>query len=233
MKGGLRAWLPLAAVAALIAAIVVAADSSRPRIANVPAPRPSIEWQAGAEQTQAEPSLQTGTIPPDEQGTTLPDWVGTLLGLLCLAALVAVGLALTWYLMRDRIHLRSDVTLDEPASVGLRTEEVRAAVQAGIDELAEGGDPRSTVIACWLRLEKAAAAAGTPRRPSDTAADLIIRMLAAHAVSEPVLDRFAEVYRQARYAPHVVDETMRDEARDALTRLRAELTGAAPAATEV
>lgn len=229
MKRGLRAWLPIAAVAVLLAAVVVAADASQPRITNVPVTRPSLEWQAGAEPTPSTLPSESGTMPPDETGQMLPDWLTTLLGLLCVVVVVAVALTVTWYLLRDRIRLRPDTPEGDPVAVGMRTEEVRAALQAGIDDLAEGNDPRTAVIACWLRLEKAAAAAGTPRAATDTAADLVTRMLASHAVTEPVLDRFAEVYRQARYAPHVVDETMRDEARDALTRLRAELTGAAPA----
>jgi hypothetical protein len=47
-------------------------------------------------------------------------------------------------------------------------------------------------------------------------------------VSADVLAGFAEVYRIARYATHTVDERMRDQARAALERVRAEL--AAPVA---
>jgi hypothetical protein len=79
------------------------------------------------------------------------------------------------------------------------------------------------VIACWVRLEEAAAAAGTPRQPGDTPTDLVTRLLAEHRVSAALLARLAQVYRRARYATHSVDESMRGDARDALQRLRADL----------
>jgi hypothetical protein len=79
------------------------------------------------------------------------------------------------------------------------------------------------VIACWLRLEEAAAAVGTPRQPGDAPADLVLRLLTTHQVSAAVLLPLAEVYRLARYATHTVDTGMRDSARAALRQLRAEL----------
>jgi hypothetical protein len=42
-------------------------------------------------------------------------------------------------------------------------------------------------------------------------------------VSAGVLDAFAAVYREARFATHTVDIGMRDQARAALTQLRDEL----------
>ena len=80
------------------------------------------------------------------------------------------------------------------------------------------------MIACWVRLEQAAAAAGTPRQPGDTPTELVTRLLAGHDVSAAVLYALAEVYRLARYATHTVDATMRDQARAALHQLRAELS---------
>ena len=79
------------------------------------------------------------------------------------------------------------------------------------------------MIACWVRLERAAAAAGTEREPGDTSTDLVERVLADHAVTAPVLAGFAALYREARFATHVVDEAMRDQARAALRQIRDEL----------
>jgi hypothetical protein len=105
-------------------------------------------------------------------------------------------------------------------------EEVVKALDAGLLDLDDtDADPRTAVIACWVRLEQAAAAAGTARLPGDTATDLVVRMLAGHALAEEVLTGFADVYRRARYATHAVDASMREQARSALHRLRAELTG--------
>jgi hypothetical protein len=48
-------------------------------------------------------------------------------------------------------------------------------------------------------------------------------------VSAGVLYALAEVYRIARYATHVIDSGMRDQARAALGQLRAELSVTPPA----
>jgi hypothetical protein len=92
-------------------------------------------------------------------------------------------------------------------------------------------DPRTAVIACWVRLEEAAEEAGVPRLAGDTPTDLVSRLLRGDPTagvpaiaSADVLDGFAHVYREARYATHTVDERMRDQARAALRRLRGELT---------
>jgi hypothetical protein len=105
---------------------------------------------------------------------------------------------------------------------------VAAAVDAGLADLDDADlDPRRAVIACWARLEQAAAAAGTPRHVGDSPTDLVTRLLADHAVSEELLAGLADLYRQARYARHDVREDMRTRARAALRRLHAGL--AAPA----
>jgi hypothetical protein len=109
---------------------------------------------------------------------------------------------------------------------------VIAAVDQGLSELDDSDtDPRAAVIACWVRLEQAAAGAGTPRAPGDTSTDLVGRLLTEQHVSAAVLVPLAEVFRLARYATHAVDATMRDQARTALGQLRAELSRTAlPAA---
>jgi len=79
-----------------------------------------------------------------------------------------------------------------------------------------------------VRLEQAAAAAGTPRSPGDSPTDLVGRLLREHQVDAQVLAALLEVYREARYATHTVDDQMRRQARSALERLRADLSAGAP-----
>jgi hypothetical protein len=101
-----------------------------------------------------------------------------------------------------------------------------AAVEAGLVELSDTDtDPRRAVIACWVRLERAAAAAGTPRLVGDSPTELVTRLLSAHQVSRPTLEGLAEVYREARYATHPVGERSRQDALAALRQIRAELAG--------
>ncbi len=108
-------------------------------------------------------------------------------------------------------------------------DDVLAAVDAGIaDLMADDSDPRGAVIACWVRLEAVAAAAGLDQHPGATSSDLVANLLASQRVSVDVLTSLADLYRTARYSQHVIEATMRDEARAALIRLRGEIVIADP-----
>jgi len=223
---GLRRFVPLLAVGGLLAAAAVAASLSTPQITSVPSLGHSSPGPEGAV-----PSAEEGTpqdFPGNVQHSYTPSgWLATLISVLCIAVVVAVVALVLWLVLRDQLtrrRRRFEVVADEPVTLG-RREAVLAAVDAGLSGLADDDtDPRRAVIACWLRLEEAAAAAGTPREPGDTPADLVLRLLAAHQVSAAVLLPLAEVYRLARYATHTVDTGMRDSARAALRQLRAELS---------
>ena len=86
-----------------------------------------------------------------------------------------------------------------------------AALDAGLEELSDTDrDPRRAVIACWVRLEQAAAAAGTPRHPGDSPTDLVGRLLAEQRVDARRAGRAAgRSTGEARYATHTVDDQMR------------------------
>jgi hypothetical protein len=222
--GSLRRWWPLAAVVLLLALATVAAAHSSPQIGRVPAtdsePAPELERQDEV-QVEEQPGDFVDTDPAQ-----VPAWLGraaVVIGSVILAVLLGV---MVWTLARE--YSRRRVRGKMPPRQLSRTasaEEVVAALDAGLIDLSDADlDPRRAVIACWLRLEQAAAAAGTPRQATDTPTDLVTRLLGEHNVSGDVLGSFADVYREARYATHTVDERMREQARAALQRLRAELT---------
>jgi len=224
--GLLRRWWPLAAVVLLLALATVAAAHSSPQIGRVdePAadsgPAPELE-RADPVATEEQPGDFVDTDP-----TEVPAWLGTaavVIGCVVLAVLVGV---MVWTLAREVTRRRARGKMPpRQVSRTASAEEVVAALDAGLTDLSDADlDPRRAVIACWLRLEQAAAAAGTPRKATDTPTDLVARLLGEHNVSGDVLASFADVYREARYATHTVDERMREEARFALQRLRAELT---------
>lgn len=215
-----QAGLPLA-VLCLLGLVVLAASLSSPDITQIPLDVPSPK------PPPTQPPPPTGTTwRPTGEGTTIPAWVGIVVLALGIAAVVGILATIAWFVLSRRTAMptrsRSERADD---AVAPAPEEVREAVQAGIDELDDdSSDPRRAVIACWLRLESTAAMIGLERQPGDTPSDLVGRLLEVHQVSSGVLDRLADVYRQARYAPHVVDESMRIEARTALEQLRTELT---------
>jgi hypothetical protein len=139
---------------------------------------------------------------------------------------VVLAAVLVWAFVRDQLRRQARrAPRPAPAVPSQPTaDEVVAALDAGLEELSDTDrDPRRAVIACWVRLEQAAAAAGTPRHPGDTPTDLVSRLLAEQRVDARLLSALRDVYREARYATHTVDDRMRAEARGALQRLRTDL----------
>ena len=221
----LRRWWPLAAVLGLLFLAAVAATRSEPQLERInPAAEPTAEAPPllPAEPVATPAGGEGGTTPSAEG---LPGWLGTAaLVVLGIAALVVLALVV-WAIVRDQARRRARRGRLTPDAPEPRTaEDLVAALDAGLEELSDTDrDPRRAVIACWVRLEQAAAAAGTPRHAGDSPTDLVGRLLREQQVDASVLAALLEVYRQARYATHTVDDQMRVQARTALERLRADL----------
>lgn len=232
MDARLRRWLPvLLVVLALAGAGWAAAGGTGLSGGQLP---PPPEEPLPTPPAASDPALATGSPVPgagDPVGADLPGWLGWLVSAVFLTLFAGLVGALLYfggrYLFLERVHRREIV--EQPASQpgGVLTQEVRDAVRAGLADIDAGGDPRRAVIACWLRLERVAAAVGTARLAADTPTDLVTRLLAAHRVSDRALGRLADAYRQARYAPAEVDDDLLVTARQALREIDAQLTRAA------
>ncbi|MDI1460407.1 DUF4129 domain-containing protein [Catellatospora sp. KI3] len=223
----LRRWWPLLAVAVLLTVAAAAASVSVLPIGPAvdgPQAQPVASASASPTPSPSAPSPSASTQAVAESGS---GWlglaaVGVLLaiGVVVLVVLLGAAARSTTRFRRRAIRERPAVKLPQAAAEA----EVMAALDAGLLDLDDdAADPRTAVIACWVRLEQAAAAAGVARLPGDTATDLVVRMLAGRRLSSDVLNGFADVYRRARFATHRVDAGMREQARSALRRLRAEL----------
>ncbi|MFI5935573.1 DUF4129 domain-containing protein [Actinoplanes sp. NPDC051494] len=221
----LRRWWPLAAVLALLSVAALAATRSAPQLERFnPDPQPEPTTAPLLPPTSA-PDVARSSAPV-EAAKGLPEWVGTAALVVVVVAGIAVLVLVVSALMRDvaRRKGRRGGKRAVKRSDARTAEDLVAAVDAGLQELSDGDqDPRRVVIACWVRLEQAAAAAGTPRHAGDSPTDLVARLLAEQRLDNAVLTPFADVYRQARYATHTVDDQMRQQAGSALQRLRADL----------
>ena len=240
-----RSWWPLLVVAVLLVLGGGAAAVATPQLTRLPAPDSAARQPAGP--YDGPTPLQPSAVPTRSERVArpvVPGWVVPVLGGVLLAAVVGGLLTALWLAARGRLRSRPG-RIEEPAGAPRgAAEQVVAAVDAGLSDLSDTDvDPRRAVIACWVRLEQVAAAAGTPRQIADTPADLVTRLLAhsargrselaspaspseEYAVDPAVLAEFADIYRWARYTTHTVDERMRGQARTALERVRSELTGA-------
>jgi hypothetical protein len=222
-----RRWTPLAAIAALLGAAMFAALYANPVLSAVPNDTSSEPGTPSASpMPSGQPSL---SAPPQGQHAgAIPLWFTNLLLGLCLAGVLVITGTLIWFSLRHRIGLRrpsSRLTDGAVPTLDDTRTSVREVLDASLADLDDAdSDPRRAIIACWVGLERAATAAGVERSPADTSTDLVTRLLARHlVVGADVLAGLAELYRQARYAPHDIDAGMRQRARAALVELRREL----------
>jgi hypothetical protein len=218
----LRRWWPLAAVLGLLFVTSLAATRSAPQLDQLEPDAAPTRPPLLPPRPSAQPSFQE-SIP--EPAQVLPAWVGTATLVVLIAGALLMVIGLTWALVRDHLRRRpARAGRHQPRRAHQTADDLVAALDAGLEELSDTDrDPRRAVIACWVRLEDAAAAAGTPRHPGDSPTDYVGRLLAEQRVDAGVLAALLEVYREARYATHTVDDQMRQQARSALQRLRADL----------
>lgn len=222
-----RLW-PVVAVVLLLGLASVAASHSSLEFTRLDTSSNELPELPEYQPATASAPPAPARVAAAEQGE-LPGWitvVAVVAGVVVLAVVVGLLLrVLVRDLRRRRNTGRAGPDGRRPTSART-TREVVDALDAGLVELSDDDvDPRRAVIACWVRLEQAAAAAGLPRQVGDTPTDLVTRLLRGRTtVSADVLAAFAQVYREARYTTRTVDERMRSQARSALQRLRAELT---------
>ena len=156
----------------------------------------------------------------------------TILTVVIVVALLAVLIpVLIWLARRARRFVRAwphrhrppgqpfgetapeDPTVDRTLAAGLDT---------SLTRLSEG-PVREAIVACWVELEHAAVDSGVPLLPSETASELATRLCGLRRVERGSLDRLAELYREARFSTHRLDERRRAEARYHLEELRDQL----------
>ena len=100
---------------------------------------------------------------------------------------------------------------------------LEAALDDSLDDLRAEPDPRRAVIAAYARLELVLAAHDVPRRASEAPGEYLRRVLAALDVSPAAVSRLTSLFQTAKFSHHDVDDTMKNDAIDALTATRDEL----------
>lgn len=178
-----------------------------------------------------DPSKNTWSMSPDSGGSdaanidgriTWWDGVWTALMYTTIFAFVLIVVRISYLVIRaDHTPRERKTELPEKQPV----ERLAEAVETGLAQI-DRGTPNNAVIACWVALEDAAAAAGVARDVSETAAEFTVRVLAVDGVSTDDLLTLADLYREARYSNHASTEETRTQARAVLTNLRAQLEAA-------
>jgi Domain of unknown function (DUF4129) len=139
-----------------------------------------------------------------------PGWVSMLLtGLLLLGVAAAVVLR-SWLARRRRVPPPGPRRLAE-------------LLEESLADLEGETDPRRAVIAAWIRMERGLAGAGLPRHAAETPLEYTARVLEGAAVTPAAVRRLADLYEQAKFSRHTIDEEMRRAAVEAVTVIRREL----------
>lgn len=93
-----------------------------------------------------------------------------------------------------------------------------------------GSDVRNGIVACWALLEDAAAEAGVPRAPSETATELVVRFLHALDVDPRPVATLAALFQEARFSTHALTDDHTRAARAALDDILRDVARAGSAA---
>jgi hypothetical protein len=107
-------------------------------------------------------------------------------------------------------------------------EAVALALDESLDDLLNEPDLRRAIIAAYARMERALAAGGLPRRPSEAPFEYVERALRELDASAGAAQRLTALFEWAKFSQHEPEPSMRDEAVAALIAVRDELR--APAA---
>jgi hypothetical protein len=132
----------------------------------------------------------------------------------------AAGIAFAGLLLAERGRGR------RLPSESLPSDELAGVLDETLDDLLAEPDPRRAVIAAYARMERAFAAHGVPRRQFEAPHEYLGRVLAEATGGGRGAARLTALFERARFSPHEVDSTMKNDAIEAIQALQAELAAA-------
>jgi hypothetical protein len=162
--------------------------------------------------------------PPDDG----PNVIGYLVPpMLILMALIVVGTAIAS--RRQRRGTQPYAVAAEPAEgpvPAAATESLARAAELGLAEIGDlSREPREAIIACYAAMERELTRVpGAMPQDFDTPTEVLARAVDHHALRADSATQLVELFEEARFSPHVMNEGHRDVAvgvlRLVLTELR-------------
>jgi hypothetical protein len=154
---------------------------------------------------------------PDEPGTNI---VGHLVPpMLILMTLVVVGTAIASRRQR-RASTPWAAEGDEPEAPAQpgAAESLARAAEVGLAEIGDlSREPREAIIACYAAMERELThVPGAVPQDCDTPSEVLARAVDHHALRAESASLLVELFEEARFSPHVMNEGHRDVAVDAL-----------------
>jgi hypothetical protein len=162
--------------------------------------------------------------PPDDPGTNI---IGYLVPpMLILMALVVAGTAIASRRQR-RAATSWAVAGDDPEAPAQpgAAESLARAAELGLAEIGDlSREPREAIIACYAAMERELThVPGAAPQDCDTPSEVLARGVDHHALRADSASQLVELFEEARFSPHVMNEGHRDVAVDALRLVLADL----------
>ncbi|MDG4662997.1 DUF4129 domain-containing protein [Mycobacterium sp. 236(2023)] len=163
----------------------------------------------------------------DQTPPARPSGGGAVFVILAVATTVLVAMSIAGTVLRRR---RTPAPTMAPASrdpappPAAAPDLVRAA-ELGLAAMDDPGrDPREAIIACYLAMERELEKSpGTTPRDSDTPSEVLARAIELHALEAGSATELVVLFEEARFSPHVMNESHRADAVRALRAVLDEL----------
>jgi Domain of unknown function (DUF4129) len=167
-----------------------------------------LPLQRAQDSLTSQPALSTAPPRPLPGGG--PRWVSFVV-----VGALLLGLALA-IVVRSELARRRRAALTMPG-------ELAGLLDEALDDLEHETDPRRAVIAAWVRMERGLAAAGLPRRAAEAPFEYVARVLERASVEPAPVRRLADLFEEAKFSEHAIDERMRRAAVESVTQIRQQL----------
>ncbi|WP_156656039.1 DUF4129 domain-containing protein, partial [Mycobacterium sp. 852002-51971_SCH5477799-a] len=142
-----------------------------------------------------------------------------MLGILlaCTVAMLAMFVAGTIASARRRWRPAAQAIADEPAEAPAppaRSESLARAAERGLAEMTDlSREPRAAIIACYAAMERELAQVpGAVPQEFDTPTEVLARAVEHHALHADNAVELVNLFAEARFSPHVMNEGHRDTA---------------------
>jgi hypothetical protein len=176
---------------------------------------PALETPDQATPTTAAPEPQED--PPPEPGTNV---IGYLIPpMLILMALIVVGTAIAS--RRQQSARRPYSIANDPGQASApaaASESLARAAELGLAEIGDlSREPREAIIACYAAMERELThIPDAVPQDCDTPTEVLARAVEHHALRPDSATQLVELFEEARFSPHVMNEGHRDAAVRAL-----------------
>lgn len=216
----------LIALGLLIVWLVLVLVLMRMGVGNLgdqPSPGPPAGADPGSAPTPTNPVPRQ----PDSPGDPGTDVIGYLIPpMLILMALIVVGTVIASRRQRN-VTTSWPVVDDDPAAPAApgAAESLARAAEVGLAEIGDlSREPREAIIACYAAMERELThVPGAVPQDCDTPSEVLARAVEHHALRADSASKLVELFEEARFSPHVMNEDHRDVAVDALRLVLADL----------